>query len=146
MPRGPVGLAGDRRCLFLFCFNSCIYNPLHAARRAMAAPLPLPSRGQRRVFRRYTHFLPRTSLRSYSEVSHVSFFPKTSQDMIERTKEKTKERVHSRRVGPAPPRLRLKIPRSLHPPPRPAKRNPPVQPMTTDSGLNIRQLNMVGDT
>ena len=36
--------------LFLFCFNSCIYNPLHAARRAMAAAKPLPSRGQRRVF------------------------------------------------------------------------------------------------
>ena len=34
----------------LFCFNSCICNPLHAARRAMAAALPLPSRGQRRDF------------------------------------------------------------------------------------------------
>ena len=26
---------------FSFCFESCIYNPLHAARRAMAAAVPL---------------------------------------------------------------------------------------------------------
>ena len=29
---------------FFFCFDSCIYNPLHAARRAMAAAVPLPLR------------------------------------------------------------------------------------------------------
>ena len=37
----------------------------------MAAAVPLPSRGQRRFFTyRYTRFLPRTSSRGYSEVSH----------------------------------------------------------------------------
>ena len=35
---------------FLFCFESVIYNPLHAARRAMAAAVPLPLAGQRRGF------------------------------------------------------------------------------------------------
>ena len=33
--RGPLSLS-------FFCFESCIYNPLHAARRAMAAAVPLP--------------------------------------------------------------------------------------------------------
>ena len=35
---------------FFFCFESVIYNPLHAARRAMAAAVPLPLAGQRRGF------------------------------------------------------------------------------------------------
>ena len=33
-----------------FCFDSCICNPLHAARRAMAAAVPLPPKEQRRAF------------------------------------------------------------------------------------------------
>ena len=38
-------------CFFvLFCFDSVIYNPLHAARRAMAAAVPLPLAGQQRAF------------------------------------------------------------------------------------------------
>ena len=35
---------------FFFCFDSFIYNPLHAVRRAMAAAVPLPLVGQRRAF------------------------------------------------------------------------------------------------
>ena len=35
--------------LFCFCFESCIYNPLHVAWRAMAAAVPLPLVEQRRV-------------------------------------------------------------------------------------------------
>ena len=78
--------------LVLFCFESIIYNPLHVARRAMAAAMPLPSTGQRRGFLRYTHFLPRTSLCGYVEVTPFSFSPRYRQ-----TKEKeiimtTKER------------------------------------------------------
>ena len=36
--------------LFLFCFDSCIYNSLHGASRAMAAAVPLPLAEQRRAF------------------------------------------------------------------------------------------------
>ena len=60
---------------FFFCFESFICNPLHAARRAMAAAVPLPSKGQQQGFLRYTRFLPRTSLRGYVEVTPFSFSP-----------------------------------------------------------------------
>ena len=66
LPREPpyIGL-----CLadgsWFFCFESVIYNPLHAAQRAMAAA----------GFSRFNLFLPRTSLRGYSEVSQISCFP-----------------------------------------------------------------------
>ena len=59
-----------------FCFESCIYNPLHAARRAMAAAVPLPHKGAATGFSKgIPIFLPRTSSRSYSEVSLISFSP-----------------------------------------------------------------------
>ena len=51
-----VGVSGaDRRRPIVFdgfflCFGSCIYNPLHGARRAMAAARPLPLAEQRRAF------------------------------------------------------------------------------------------------
>ena len=38
-------------CHGWFCFESCIFIPLHGARRAMEAALPLSLRGQRRHFR-----------------------------------------------------------------------------------------------
>ena len=61
---------------FLFWFESFIYTPLHAARRAMAAAVPLPSRGQRRIFKTgIPKVLPRTSLRGYGGVSLFSFSP-----------------------------------------------------------------------
>ena len=46
---------------FFFCFDSFIYNPLHASRRAMAAAAPLPFQVSGRLFK-ITFFLPRTSL------------------------------------------------------------------------------------
>ena len=50
-----------------FCFESVIYNPLHAARRAMAAAVPLPLAGQRRGFYKETFSL------SYKKpVTHVN--------------------------------------------------------------------------
>ena len=85
-----------RTVCFLFCFESFIYNPLLAARRAMAAAVPLPSTGQRRGFLRYTHFLPRTSLRGYVEVTPFSFSPWYRQtkekEIIMTTKEKQRKR------------------------------------------------------
>ena len=38
------------QCWFLFCFESFICNPLHAARRAMAAAVPLPLRSNGGIF------------------------------------------------------------------------------------------------
>ena len=43
---------------FFFCFESVIYTPLHAARRAMAAVVPLPLAGQRRAFIKKTFSYP----------------------------------------------------------------------------------------
>ena len=41
-----------------FCFDSFICNPLHAARRVMAAALPLPSRGTATGFSKLTFSCP----------------------------------------------------------------------------------------
>ena len=65
----------EEAVLFLFCFDSVIYTPLHVARRAMVATVPLPLAGQRRAFIKKTFFPPQTSLRGYSEVSQCSFSP-----------------------------------------------------------------------
>ena len=73
---------GIRFC-FVFCFESFIYNPLHAARRAMAAALPLPSKEQRLDFLWYTRFLPRTSLRGYVEVTPFLLLPTNGIRLVE---------------------------------------------------------------
>ena len=52
----PAAGAGTRKQIdsipvfFFFFFDSFIFNPLHAARRAMAAAVPLPHSEQRQAF------------------------------------------------------------------------------------------------
>ena len=58
-------------CLFV-CLSSCISIPLHGARRAMAAALPLPLADSGGFYTFYTHFLTPTSLRGHSEVFLIS--------------------------------------------------------------------------
>ena len=126
--RGMVVVGPSPHLRFLFCFNSCICNPLHAARRAMAAALPLPSKGQRRDFQG----IPISDLEPACAVivrCPVSPSSLNTSKIKYRTKENTKGNIHSRRVGLAHPRLRSNCPLSLHPHPRLAKRNPPVPPL-----------------
>ena len=87
--------------LFVCLFDSVIYNPLHAARRAMAAAVPLPLTGQRRSFYKETFFRPRTSLRGYSEVSLCSCSPSSAlpkERKINSPRRNRKERRENKRV------------------------------------------------
>ena len=61
---------------FFFVLIILFVISLHAAQRAMAAALALPLAGQRRAFLN-SLFLPRTSSRSHSEISQLSFPPRT---------------------------------------------------------------------
>ena len=67
----------------LFCFDSCISIPLHGARRAMAAALPLPPAGQRRHFRGI-------SARPGPACAVIVGLPPSTQ----KQKRKTKEKAH----------------------------------------------------
>ena len=85
----------------LFCFKSCIYNPLHAARRAMAAAVPLPLRSNGGLF----YGIPLSYLEPACAV--IVRYPKSPSPLSDRqrykgsTKEKTKERyILGRRARP----------------------------------------------
>ena len=79
------------RVSFLFRFDSVTYNPLHGARRAMAASVLLPLAGQRRAFLGVPISYPRTMVNVIVGVPQHLLLPKAAR---KQTKENTKHASH----------------------------------------------------
>ena len=79
--------------LFLFCFDSFIYNQLHAARKAMTATLPLPPRGAATGFSRLTFSYPELACTAiHSRVSQSSFSSQSDKKKKGKTKGKREDK------------------------------------------------------
>ena len=91
------------KCRFLFVCHLVFNTPLHVARRAMAATLPLPLKATA-GFYRYTHFLPPDGEAVIVGVSQRLLLHITARESKkrERTKQRKKQHILS---GPPPPIL-----------------------------------------
>ena len=127
-PRAPAGkwLWKEKSTeAVLFCFDSCISIPLHGARRAMAAALPLLPAGQRRHFRGI-------SARPGPACAVIVGLPPSAQ----KQKRKAKEKAHD-----APRRKQKKTncrpPRPPTPPSPPGRLPTPFQPPRCPSNTAV---------
>ena len=103
--------------------------PLHGARRAMAAALPLPRKpGQRRAFLGYTHFLsPNQKENDHSGSAPISFSPNPLGKRATQGKQ-IKQNRHTTKKPPATPTPPSPPGPARTPPRPPPLPSPPEQP------------------